>query len=270
MHTTASDGVLSPSQVVLRAKEKGVGLIAITDHDTVSGLPEGRATAQAYGIRLIAGVEISADGENEVHVLGYGVSENSVKLLALFARMKEERLQRAQRILEKLRALNMPIDWAEIPQQQGVVGRPRIARVMVAKGYAQSVSEAFERFIGNGKPAYVPREPLAVRDAVALLRQEGAVPVLAHPGAIKMRPETVLAALPDWIDAGLMGIEVYHPAHQPNAFARWEWAAERYGLLVTGGSDFHEVGDKHGDIGQMIPAWRACQTDVQRLLAHLE
>ena len=177
IHTTASDGVLAPSQVVFRARERGLTCLAISDHDTVAGIVEAQRAAAQAEITLIPAVELSTGGEQEIHILGYGVPLNDVRLEAFLSRMAQERMDRAERMLAKLSALGMPLDKDEIPVKNGgVIGRPQIARAMIARGYAASVQDAFERYLGKGCPAYVPREMLDPSQAIALLRGLRAVP----------------------------------------------------------------------------------------------
>lgn len=271
IHTTASDGVLAPSQVVFRAKERGLTCLAVSDHDTIAGVAEAQRAAAQAGIILIPAVELSTGGEQEIHILGYGVPQGDARLEAFLSRMAQERMTRADRMLEKLAALGMPLDQAEIPVKSGgVIGRPQIARAMLARGYAASVQEAFDRYLGKGCPAYVPREMLEPSKAIALLRSLRAVPVLAHPGLLGWSDDMLAQALPAWIQAGLLGMEVYHPAHLPDQFDKWAACAHRHHLLVTGGSDFHAEGDKHADLGAMRAHWPGMHADTQRLLDTIE
>lgn len=269
IHTTASDGVLTPSKVVLRAQEHGINLLAVSDHDSLDGLLEARKAAQNTGIRLIGAVEFSCGGENEVHMLGYGLTPDCGEIKAVLTRMKEERKERADKMLRKLNDIGLHLEDKDIPTAENAVkGRAQIARAMLKKGYIDSMQEAFERYIGVGCPAYVPREKLDVEDAIALILRNGGVPVLAHPGQLKMDLVTFNAFFEKWHDAGLMGVEVYHPSHRLS-FAQWDRFARARRLLVTGGSDFHEAGDKHADIGEMIPYWTQCDEDAARLLEAL-
>ena len=202
IHTTASDGVLAPSQVVFRARERGLTCLAISDHDTVAGIVEAQRAAAQVEIRLIPAVELSTGGEQEIHILGYGVPLNDMRLEAFLSRMAQERMDRAERMLAKLSALGMPLDKNEIPVKNGgVIGRPQIARAMIARGYAASVQDAFERYLGKGCPAYVPREMLDPSQAIALLRGLRAVPVLAHPGLLVWPDDVLAQTLPAWSEA---------------------------------------------------------------------
>lgn len=267
IHTTASDGVFTPSKVVLRAKAKGVSLLSVTDHDTVAGLHEAKDCALKQGLQFVSGVELSAGGGAEVHVLGYGLDCEHASLKSFLSEMQQERVDRAERILEKLRALHMPIEMEEISlDANSALGRPLIARAMVAKGYVQDVQRAFDLYLNSGRPAYVPRRKIDVCTAIELLKEVGAVPVLAHPSLIRMTGSDLKNNLSEWIDAGLMGIEIYHPAMTCDDRMRWLSVARRNQLLVTGGSDFHAIGDKHADIGDMVSGWEKCSEDAERLL----
>ena len=271
IHTTASDGVLTPSKVVLRAMEQGVNLLAVSDHDSLDGIFEAQVAAERAGIRLISAVEFSCGGDAEVHVLGYGLSPASEEIGQVLAHMKREREGRAAKILAKLETLGIHLSESEIPAAPNAVrGRAQIARALLAKGYVQTMQEAFERLIGVGCPAYIPREKLNVTDAVKMILTHGGVPVLAHPGLLKMDTVTFNSLFEAWREAGLMGIEVYHPAHRPHDFAPWDHFARSRGLLVTGGSDFHEEGDKHADIGEMLEYWPTAHDDAQKLLNALD
>ena len=271
IHTTASDGVLTPSKVVLRANEHGVNLLAVSDHDSLDGIAEAQAVAVQAGIRLISAVEFSCSGEAEVHVLGYGLTPASEEISRVLAHMKREREGRAAKILSRLETLGIHLEDGEIPAAPNAVkGRAQIARALLAKGCVQSMQEAFERLIGVGCPAYVPREKLHVTDAVKMILAHGGIPVLAHPGLLKMDTVAFNALFGVWQEAGLKGVEVYHPAHRPHDFAYWDQFARSRGMLVTGGSDFHEAGDKHADIGEMLGFWPNAHADAQRLLDALE
>lgn len=271
IHTTASDGVFTPSQVVLRAKERGVNTLSISDHDAVSGLQEGIRAGNECGMLVIPGLEISAGGDKEIHILGYGVPCDNAALNTFLSDMKQDRIDRAVKMVKKLCDIGLPLSIDDIPvEKNAVIGRPRIARAMIAKGYIKNVNEAFERYIGSGCPAYVGRTPIDVCGAVRLLRSVGAVPVLAHAGLLKMDDDTFAQNLKQWMDAGLMGMEVYHPSHLPDQLGKWAQIAKDNRLLVTSGSDFHDPGDKHGEIGQMLAYWQHADEDMARLLSAME
>ncbi len=233
-HTTYSDGVLTPKQLVEAAVKAGVKALAITDHDTISGWPEAIAAAASL-LEIVPGVELSTVCcERSLHVLGF--YPDRAKLQAPLNQRLSGRKRRAQDMMAKLAALGYPI---ELPiMGEGMApGRPHIAAAMVAAGYVKSSQAAFNRFLGEGKPACVPYEKFDVIEGIQLLRSCGAVPVWAHPYLFRgAAVETVLPAL---VDAGLMGLEVYHPDHSASDVRHLEAFCEQYGLLKTGGSDFH-------------------------------
>jgi predicted metal-dependent phosphoesterase TrpH len=267
VHTDASDGQFSPLKVISLAKEKGVNLLAITDHDTLDGLDKIRKQALETDIEILPGVEISAGGDNEVHILGYGIHEGMKRLHALLQVMRSEREERVRRMVEKLRTLGMPIDLSEIASPQAdSLGRAHIGRAMVKKGLADSIYDAFEKYLSPGRPGFEPRPKRRVSQVVRLLREEGAVPVIAHPGLLKMDPEDLRPLLFEWKDEGLMGLEAYHPAHLPGMTRTWDGLARKSGLLVTGGSDFHGQDGRHLDIGAMLPHWPTASEDAFKLL----
>lgn len=276
MHTTASDGVLSPAELVRYAKQRGVTVMAVTDHDTVHGLREARAEAARQGITLIGGVELSADHDASVHVLGYGVSEEDAELEEALSVYRDKRAQRMRNMLDKLKAIQLPVPEEELcVKSQDALSRPHLARAMVRRGYAANSVDAFERFLRRGRPAYVQRHKLSVPDAVALLKRAGAVPVIAHPGQIRLGRSDFLRAFEQWLQAGIMGLEAFHPSHTKEEQAFYHALAKEHGLLTTGGSDFHEkapLGSKHGEPGQMIAAWQSLsadyQQDIQTILQH--
>ncbi|MFO7173473.1 MAG: PHP domain-containing protein [Bacillota bacterium] len=238
LHTTASDGTLSPAEMVALSREQGLAAVAITDHDTAAGLPEALAAGERLGIQVIPGVELSCpvgDGHAEVHLLGYLCRFDDGPLADLLTRLRRGRLDRAAASVERLRARGYAIDLDRVLALGGEsVGRAHIAQALVEAGYAQSVKEAFDRFLVPGRPGYVPRPRLTLAEAIQAVREAGGVPILAHPGLV--RDDQWVAAA---IDAGVMGLEAYHTEHsaaQAEKYARW---AEARGLLVTGGSDSH-------------------------------
>ena len=265
-HSTASDGVFSPTELARLLQKADVTCIALTDHDTVAGLPEMTGAAYDRGLAFIPGVEISTEGETDVHILGYGVKYDDEKLLSLLHSMEEERVQRFFKMGHKLESLSFPLPLDEIFAQAGKsIGRPHLARAMVKAGYVASVQEAFARFLGDHCPAYIPRENIPASHAIRLLRECGAIPVLAHPGLLHWPTERLLPLLNAWQDAGLMGLEVYHPAHQ-GAFSQWDKLARKRGLIVTGGSDFHAENDgRHGNLGDTAPCWPSAMEDAWQL-----
>lgn len=265
MHSTFSDGTNTPTELARLAQRKDITFFSLTDHDTMKGLPEAAAAAHERGLAFIPGVEISTEGDDEVHILGYGVQHNDPKLTRLFDGMAQERIERFRLMGKKLAELGCALPLDDILASAGAsVGRPHLGRALVAGGYAKDLPDAFQRLIGKGCPAYVPRRPIAASEIIALLRSQRAVPVAAHPALIKWPMEKLLPMLKVWQDAGLMGIEVYHPANR-DVYAYWDRYAREHGLLVTGGSDYHDGAPGHGDIGETIPSWRTAGDDAWAL-----
>ncbi|HLF71392.1 MAG TPA: PHP domain-containing protein [Dehalococcoidia bacterium] len=240
-HSTASDGRLSPTEVVDLAARNGVKVFALTDHDSTEGIAEARvAAAKHEGFTLIPGVELSTDIEgDEVHVLGYFDFDEieDPALQAELARFRAGRFERGRLMTEKLASLGKPVSWQRVLEIAGEasVGRPHVALAMVEAGHVASTNEAFDRYIGRNGPAYVDREKMTPRQAVEALVRFGATPVLAHPRYMK----DVEAVLPELIAAGLEGMEVYYKDSDAQLMARMLSIAKRYGLMPLGGSDFH-------------------------------
>ncbi|NLD82624.1 MAG: PHP domain-containing protein [Clostridiales bacterium] len=265
LHSTASDGASTPHELARLVQRSAVTLFSLTDHDTLAGLAEAADAADERGLPFIPGVEISTEGEDEVHILGYGVRHDDPVLTGFFeaeAQARAERLRAMGRKLEKM-GYALPLD--DILAGAGAcVGRPHLARALTDRGYVRDAQEAFDRLLGRGCPAYVPREAPSASRAISLLRERGAVPVLAHPALIRWPAERMGPMLKAWQDAGLMGVEVYHPANR-DVYPLWDrWARER-GLLVTGGSDYHDGSGAHGRIGETIDAWRTAGEDAWAL-----
>lgn len=259
LHTSASDGVYDSAQIARLVQRAEVTLFSITDHDTLSGLPQAFDAAYDRGLAFIPGVEISTEGDEEVHILGYGVRAEDPVLCSCFEKAARERMERIQGMAEKLKQLGLALPMDEIQEKAGFsVGRPHLARALIEKGYVKDIQEAFDKYLGKGRPAYLPRATMTASQAISLLRDRGAVPVLAHPGLIRWPMERLLPMLQVWQNAGLRGIEVYHPANQGN-YAFWDRLARQRDLLVTGGSDFHDGTSSHGQIGETASLWpQAC------------
>ncbi len=243
LHTTASDGTLSPAETVEAAIRAGLTGIGITDHDTVAGVAEAKASA-AGRIRVVPGVEINTEAQvdeewREVHVLGYLVDVASPALQDELQRLRVARLERARRIVDKLATLNLAVSFARVREIAGggPLGRPHIAQAMVEAGLAGSVLQAFQLYLGLGKPAYVERYKLSPEDAVRLIHAAGGVAVLAHPGLIG--DDAIIAPL---VAVGLDGLEARYPEHGRREAKRYAALARRHELVVTGGSDAHGPG----------------------------
>ncbi|MEL6604320.1 MAG: PHP domain-containing protein [Cyanobacteria bacterium J06614_10] len=234
-HTTRSDGSLSPTELVNFAIAQGVKALAITDHDTMAGWEEAIAAAQQTDLEVIPGLELSTvyNGRS-MHILGY--YPEAQKLAAPLQERVEGRKRRARKMADKLTALGYPITLPEMAPAMAP-GRPHIAAALKQAGHVSSHNEAFERFLKEDGPAYVPYEKFTAQQGIELLRRCGAVPVWAHPYIF--RGGTVETILPELVDAGLMGIEVYHPTHSVSQTRRLEEYCQEHGLLMTGGSDYH-------------------------------
>ena len=252
LHTIHSDGVHAPEEVVAFARQARLTAIAITDHDTLDGLPAAAAAAEAAGIDFIPGVELSAsDHHADVHILGYYMDPTTPGLAEELRVLREGRLSRAERILDLLAQLGAPLLLDRVVTIAGVapVGRPHIGAALIEAGHVGTMDEAFDRYIGYHAPAYVPKRTLDPMGAIDLIRRAGGVPVLAHPGSLR-RDDLI----PGLVAHGLAGIEVWHPKHDAQRVRSYMAAAETYGLLVTGGSDFHGAGRGDSTVGgQPVP-----------------
>lgn len=265
MHSTASDGSRAPADVVRAAKRASLAAIALTDHDTVAGLDEARATGDELGVRVINGVELSAvEGDTETHVLGLHLRDTSVLERGL-GELREMRNRRARVIVQRLDELGVHVTYDDVLAQAGTgaVGRPHVARALVADGWATDLRDAFDRYLGAGRPAYVAKDQLSMRDAIAMIHAAGGLAVLAHPG-----PAGTLERLEALKSLGMDGVEVKHPGHSPSDTARLRTLSEQLELVPSGGSDWHGATDGPRTIGMMqVPAeWLARQ---EALLASL-
>jgi len=237
MHTTASDGLLSPAELVQAVRAADLQVFGVTDHDTVDALAEVEGHAGGFGLHLVPGIELSAMwGKVEFHILGYFVDPADAALLAFLRGRREARRTRLQAMLNRLRVLGIVVEAEEVMAraQDGNVGRPHLARVLVQHGFVASTDEAFDRYLAEGRPAYVPRPDVTIADAIRVIHEAGGLAALAHPG-LHNRDE----AIPDMVAAGLDAVEVYHVNHSPGLTTHYRRLAQRQGLLVTGGSDFH-------------------------------
>jgi 3',5'-nucleoside bisphosphate phosphatase len=254
MHTTASDGRLSPSALVVRAVAAGLTTISVTDHDTVAALAEVRQHAAAHAIEVIPGIEITAVyAERDVHILGYFVDEFDSAFATFLQRGREQRIDRARAIGERLSRLGVPIDVDALINDAAVtpgaaLARPRIARALVAAGHVQSVQDAFDRFLAAGQPGFVPRTGASPEEVVTAIHAAGGLASFAHPGVTR-QPQL----LEPLASAGLDAIEVYHSDHT-DEMQDWALAAaRRLHLSVTGGSDHHGEPDRRPLGGVSLP-----------------
>jgi predicted metal-dependent phosphoesterase TrpH len=242
LHTTASDGQLEPEQLVHRAAAVGLSVIAVTDHDTMAGVAPALRAAAARGVTVVPGIEITSvlDGK-DLHVLGYYLDPRAPALAALLQAQQSERAARAREIADALAREGVPIDiealLATAAARGGSVARPQIAGALVAAGHAPNVADAFERWLGEGRRAFVPHLGRGPAEVVSTIAEAGGTASLAHPGT-SARDDIV----PALVDVGLAAIEAYHSAHDAAQQAGYVALARRYGLAVTGGSDYHGDG----------------------------
>ena len=236
-HTHFSDGQLAPDALVALARERGLAALGVTDHDAVDGIEPARAAAPR-GLEVVPGIEISSTLEgHDLHVLGYFLDAADARLRERLAAFREERRQRALAILARLRALGVGVEEAEVfaAAGPGVVGRPHVAHALVRAGHVPTLDAAFQRYLGPQGSAYVARPAFRSEDAIETIHAAGGAAVLAHPGMLAPRLVELLA------EAGLDGVEVWHPQHGPALVRRWREAARRLELVPSGGSDFHGV-----------------------------
>ena len=254
MHSTASDGSLAPSAVVDAARAAGLSAIALTDHDTLAGLQEAELAAAPFGIRVVRGVELSAhDGAREIHLLALHVSKPD-KLEEQLVNFRDQREVRAQNIVERLRRLGIDVALETVMAEAGggAVGRPHVARALIKGGHVRDSREAFDRFLGAGKPGFIPKTRLEVAEAISITHAAGALAIWAHPGQDGRRER-----VESYAKLGLDGIEVKHPSHYPEDVKRLSALADFFGLLPSGGSDWHGSSEGPRTIGCMHipPSW---------------
>ena len=246
LHTTASDGAFAPAELVRMAHKAGLDCIAITDHDSTDGVAAAQEAGQNCGVRVIAGIEFNTMWHGQsVHILGYFVDTEHPELQAVVARQRDGRLYRAQKMVEKLAVLDLPLSWEDILERAdgGAVGRPHIAKAMMEQGYVRDSNEAFAKYLGHGMPAYVEQPKLTPGDAVTLLHQAGGAAGLAHPYNVEGADQVDLDTLvPELANAGLDAIETYYTGYTADQQAEILGIAERLDLIPTGGSDFHGGG----------------------------
>lgn len=241
-HTTASDGSLTPEELVRLAKQQGVTTLAVTDHDTVAGLPQAMAEGELAGVEIIPGIEISClYGETELHILGYFINPDDPRLTSALLTYQASREDRNPRIVQRLQELGCAVTYSDVQAIAGnaTIGRPHIAQALLRKGYVASVSDAFDRYLADGAPAYLPRTLPSPAEAIGLIRQIGGIPVMAHPvyaSRLKEPFEQICATLQG---LGLLGIEALYSSHNRKQTDYYRSISQNQGLLITGGSDFH-------------------------------
>ena len=246
IHSTTSDGVYTPSEVVHLALERGLATIALTDHDTLGGVAEAQQAAVGAGLEVIAGVEINSEGVwGDLHFLGYYVDPESAPLRERLRAIRDARVERARKMLERLGQMGMMLEWEEIRALASgdSIGRPHVAQALLNRRYVQTLQEAFDRFIGLDGPAYVPRLRLTPPEVMQTVIEAGGVLVLAHPAH---SGTATVRRIPEFVGYGLRGVEVYYPHHSSEDVEMLLGLCREHGLLATGGSDFHGLGIEGG------------------------
>jgi len=253
-HSTASDGTLSPTELIRLAKETGLDAIALTDHDTFKGVPEALAAGRELGMEVIPGCELSLEspeGAGWMHVVALWVPENPVELQVAFDWVIEGRRTRNHEIVEKLRTLGINITYDRVAARAGgTIGRPHFAQELVALGVVSSIDEAFKVWLGDNGRAYVPKRKLKPEKALGILKSIGATAILAHPFALGLKFDETETLVRELMGYGLDGMEVYYSEHTPAQTDAYKAMADRLGLLVSGGSDFHGSVKPHISLGK--------------------
>jgi 3',5'-nucleoside bisphosphate phosphatase len=264
IHSTASDGSLTPVEILDHAQKLNLAAIAITDHDSIDGSREALCAGIPSCFNFLTGVEISAahppffPGSGSFHILGYNIRLDNPVLNQALNQLRQARKNRNPKIVKRLNEMGFQISLEEVKQTVGEVqmGRPHIAYTMMKKGFVRSVDEAFDKYLGAAKPAYVDKERIGCEDALKMIRNAGGVAVLAHPGLLNIADESRLERLiQDLIQIGMGGMEVYYPEHSPEQIRRYAGLSKKYNLLMTGGTDFHgsitpeiEMGSGKGEL----------------------
>lgn len=242
IHSTFSDGVLRPSEIVDLASRQGVAAIAITDHDTAAGTAEAVKRGGELGLEVLAGIEISSwHGDTSMHILGYCFDHEDKEFSSRLQLLQDGRQIRNARIIENLNKLGIRVDTSELLQysEYGQTGRPHIAKLLVDKGVTRTIDLAFKHYLGRGAAAYAERFRFSARDAIAMIRGAGGIAVLAHPASLDSTLRSIPGLLRELCSVGLDGVEVYYPAHSRKTVKALLKMADEFGLLITGGSDFH-------------------------------
>jgi predicted metal-dependent phosphoesterase TrpH len=264
IHTAHSDGFYSPTEVVRKSKERGLEVISITDHDNLSGIAEAISAGKEIGVEVIPGVEISSDvRDKEVHILAYFIELENKELERYLTFFREERIKRAVRMVKRLNTLGFPLTINDVMDKasNSAVGRPHIAQALLERGFVNSYYEAFNKYIGNGCPAFEKKVHLSPQSAFKIISDAGGLSFIAHPGYM---PEVLLKEI---IEAGVDGIEVIHPSHSPQQVKFYRGIVNEYFLLDSGGSDFHggKREDEH-NLGKFYTSSASVEAMRKRLL----
>ena len=254
MHTTHSDGSYAPRDLIRYAKEKKLDCIAVTDHDTMSSFEECAEEAKKLGIELIPGIEISAQFEpGTLHILGFFQDPNHPPLKAGLEEIQKARRERNPQIIEKLNRIGIPITYEEVKAESGgkQVGRPHFAKVLLKKGVVKSMEEAFDKYLGKGKPAYLDKRRLSSGESIRMIRDAGGIAVIAHPKQMRLDEGALAKELERLVGEGLGGLEVYNSCQNRDEANLYKRLAKRFNLLITGGSDFHGANKPDVDLGYL-------------------
>ena len=266
IHSTASDGTYSPAGIARLAAREGFGRVALTDHDTMDGAADCAAACREEGVAFLPGVEISTGGEREVHVLGYGLDAERIGPRLRLVRGDREERMRA--MICKCREAGLDVTEEDVTAIAGgaPLGRPHLAMALVRAGYASSVKNAFDRYLGDGRPCFVPRGRMPLDEAIGRIHDAGGLAVIAHPVLIRCERRMLTQALAVMLDMGADGIECWHSAHSPSDAAELRAFARRRGALATGGSDFHGE-NKPTRLGDGLETWTRAEEDCEALAA---
>lgn len=264
MHSTFSDGLKTPTELVTMAKNNGLVAIALTDHDSLGGIPELYDAGRELDLEVISGVELSCEFRaRDLHVLGYGVDYKHGGFQGMLTKFRETRHQRGMKIIEKLNALGVEIQPEDVlaRAEGAALGRPHIAAVLVEKGLVSRVGEAFDKYIAEGGPAYVPKYKMSASDAVNYIHEAGGMAFTAHPGIFLEN----MSEMHDLLDEGFDGVEVYHPKHNQQCQADLKGIADERGLLVSGGTDYHGFKGRDLPMGSMEVSYELLAAIKKRL-----
>lgn len=252
-HSTASDGTLTPTQLVTLASSVGIKLMALTDHDTLSGIAEAQRAGDKLGVEVIPGIELSADWQGtDIHMLGYGVKCSGSTIQALLDWVQQERGRRNERIVALMAADGVDVSMAQLRQRYpgATIGRPHFARTLMEQGRAESVKDAFQKWLNPGQPYYLPRTKVTVEQAAKAIAASGGVPVLAHPLQYGFAPEKLEQFVAEFAEIANGGMEIYYTGYTQSQRQQLALLAEKYRLFVTGGSDFHGDNKMHIHLGE--------------------
>ena len=251
-HSTASDGTFSPTELVAEAYKAGISVLALTDHDTVSGVEEAKQAGKRFGVRIIPGIEISVEwSPGELHLLGFGLETENGVLLDLMQYAQRKRQERNRKIIEKFNAEGLPIDMEKLSLIAGgdVVGRPHFAKYLMQEKKVKTLQEAFQKYLAKGRPFYVEKECLSLVESIKAVKAAHGIPVLAHPMSLYLSWAKLPDAVARFKEQGLMGMEAWHSGARYGECIRLQALAEELGLIVTAGSDFHGANRKEVRLG---------------------